>query len=89
MTKNSKMSHEMYLSLSWDMFIRIVRTAVIVVTIAAFIRGSDFEIFNIVKSWFFIILSCAAISYGSMYWAVKKSISLGEYEDNGIIFKRK
>lgn len=70
------------------MFKHAVTVTLIVVTIAAFVRGSDFEVMNVLKALAFIITSWGAVSYIAMYFIVRKSIQLGEVKDNGILFRK-
>ena len=88
MMKNIKTSRELYRAGAFSMFKHAVTVTLIVVTIAAFIRGSDFEFMNIVKALAFIITSWGVVSYIVMYFIVRKSIQLGEAQDNGILFRK-
>lgn len=88
MMKNIKTSRELYRAGAFSMFKHSVTVTLIVVTIAAFIRGSDFEFINIVKAIAFIITSWGVVSYIVMYFIVRKSIQVGEAQDNGILFRK-
>jgi hypothetical protein len=88
MMSKIKTSHEAYIKSSLNVFKRLGFTAIIVVFVASFMRGSEFEIINIIMSLVFIIFSCGFLSFGGMYFAIKASIKLGELEDNGIVFRK-
>jgi len=61
---------------------------ILVVIASSFIRGSSFELLNVLKSISFGSITIALLAFGVSFWAVKASINAGEVEDEGIIFKK-
>jgi len=62
--------------------------AVVVVVFGSFLRGSNFEMINIIKALSFVIVSMTLLSFFISYHAVRSAIKSGDIEDKGILFKK-
>lgn len=81
-------SRDVYFDSAFKALKRAVLFTIIVVTVASFARGGEFELVNVFKATLFILISLAVLIYSAMFFIVKKSIQLGEVEDNGILFRK-
>lgn len=86
--KKCETSHELFYTGAFGLFKHAVLVTLPVVFVASFLRGSSFELLNVMKALAFICFSWGTVSYIAMYFIVRKSIQLGEVKDDGIIFRK-